>query len=136
MEEITETSGLDPATRCNILDQTENHGVPGSNPGSATTTNCLSIGYTSLVTSRGGAFCASECRCVRPGGCQRSCQRSRRAFPEPRQEVAPQVAVGRGIGAAASPLLQILVYYATLVVPTEKQSEKGVLRGGSVSYRA
>ncbi len=44
------------ATRCNTFDQTENHGVPGSNPGPATTTNRLSIAYTSLVTLRGGAF--------------------------------------------------------------------------------
>ncbi len=43
-------------TAVNISSLTENHGVPGSNPGPATTQNRLSIGYRSLVTPREGGF--------------------------------------------------------------------------------
>ena len=51
-------------TQQDIASMTENHGVPGSNPGPATTPNRLFISYTSFVTPRGGAFL-----CVRVQPC-------------------------------------------------------------------
>ena len=44
---------------------TENHGVPGSNPGLATTLNPLLMGYTNLVNPRGVTFlCARVPLCA------------------------------------------------------------------------
>src|SRR5215212_3348280 len=63
---------------------TENHGVPGSNPGPATTTNRYLSAIRASPHLVAGLFCASECSRVPPGGCQRGCQTAPVAIPEDR----------------------------------------------------